>query len=930
MAITFPASPVNGQTHTENGQIFVFDSTRGYWLLKKQDQIVASTSRSTFVATAGQTVHNVSYDPSASVIVSVNGVMLNPQDVTATNGTSITFDTALTLSDEVDIVFHQPTASNLIRQDIADPMATESYVQTYVTNNSSVGVTTVADMAALIALTGMSNGDQALVTANNNLFIYSGTGWYKIATVQNDSPSAITGVSGTYELAVDGTTTTITAASTDPEGFPLTWSYSTSGLGSIATISQSDNVFTITPSTTEADAGTFTLTINATDGVNGAVNASTNLILDFIVIVANSRYTTLLATAVDTSDNNNITDTSSNNHTITVNGDAHAGTFSPYRSGGYSTYLETQTSRYYTNTSSDFDIGGTGDWSYEAWIYADNQTWPSYPRAFGLGPYYNDPKTFGVLLKDPDNSNAITVYWDDAAGQGRKLLSTTTFSQGVWHHLATCRSGNNIALFLDGTRIAHNSSYTSAIDAGNTWLYVGHTGINTEGFQGYVRDVRFINGSHPYDASVSSITVPTETLTKTTNTKFLSSTLPYLTDISDTGHSLTVSSNVSTKPFSPYDYIEYSATDHGGSVYHGGAAGYTDYIEGNYTAIGTNDFTLQFWVYPKTSSDIYAGYFSSKKSTTITGFTVAKDTIDFGTNTSSGAAFGNPNIREEAWSHVAVVRSGDNSTAYVNGKSIGTISGTGSYNIASDRFWTMQRYGYNQGGGWPGKGYISDLKISQSVDYTADFTPPTSPLSSSGADIHIKGTDASIIDKSQGSNIKLVGNTTGSTTQVKFANTKSMYFDGTGDHVEVNHEALGTGNWTIDGWVYFNSTSTSYVFDFRGVGATNPALAIQDGDWRYITNSDYRITSGVNPSINTWYHFAIVKNNGTTTLYVDGSSIGTYADSLNYLGASDGQIGKYNVNSSHNLNGYLQDFRISKGLARYTANFTPPTASLEG
>ena len=59
--------------------------------------------------------------------------------------------------------------------------------------------------------------------------------------------------------------------------------------------------------------------------------------------------------------------------------------------------------------------------------------------------------------------------------------------------------------------------------------------------------------------------------------------------------------------------------------------------------------------------------------------------------------------------------------------------------------------------------------------YTGEFTPPTAPLSSSGADMHIKGTDASIIDKSQGANLKLVGNTTGSTTQVKFAGSKSMY-----------------------------------------------------------------------------------------------------------------------------------------------------------
>ena len=87
---------------------------------------------------------------------------------------------------------------------------------------AAASIDVLADMAALIAKTGMSNGDQAFVTGNNNLYIYSGTGWYKVATVQNDAPSAITGVNGTYELAIDGTATTITAVSTDPEGFPLT------------------------------------------------------------------------------------------------------------------------------------------------------------------------------------------------------------------------------------------------------------------------------------------------------------------------------------------------------------------------------------------------------------------------------------------------------------------------------------------------------------------------------------------------------------------------------------------------------------------------------------------------------------------------------------------------------------------------------------
>jgi hypothetical protein len=271
MAITFPASPVNGQTHTENGQIFVFDSTRGYWLLKKQDQIVASTSRSTFVATAGQTVHTVNYDPSASVIVSVNGVMLNPQDITSTNGTSIIFDTALALSDEVDIVFHQPTASNLIRQDISDPMATESYVQTYVTNNSSAGATTAyANFAAFS--NGTTEGDFAFAQDTKALYVWDGTEWDRVDS-GDESPIILTEPPTTHSLNSDGTTSTMTMVAEDPEGFDVTYgiAYKTSGntrpsqLSVDATV-DANGVYTFTPSSTISDAGTFRARLSASDG----------------------------------------------------------------------------------------------------------------------------------------------------------------------------------------------------------------------------------------------------------------------------------------------------------------------------------------------------------------------------------------------------------------------------------------------------------------------------------------------------------------------------------------------------------------------------------------------------------------------------------------------------------------------------------------
>ena len=142
---------------------------------------------------------------------------------------------------------------------------------------------TVTDMPALVALTGMATGETCLVTSLNRIFMYTGSGWFKIADMTNASPTDITGVESTYSLATDGTATVITAVSTDPEGFPLTWSYAvtTGSLGSTATVSQADNVFTITPSSTEADAGEFSITFSVTDGATGAVNAVSAFTLAF-------------------------------------------------------------------------------------------------------------------------------------------------------------------------------------------------------------------------------------------------------------------------------------------------------------------------------------------------------------------------------------------------------------------------------------------------------------------------------------------------------------------------------------------------------------------------------------------------------------------------------------------------------------------------
>ena len=142
------------------------------------------------------------------------------------------------------------------------------------------GVTVYATTNDL-PVAGNTSGDMAFVSGSRHFYVHDGNGWYSVALL-NESPTAITGADTTYVLAIDGTPTVITAISSDPEGLPLTWSYSvTSGsLGTTATVAQgtgaNTNQFTITPGTNNpADEGTFDLTFSATEGINTVTKTST-------------------------------------------------------------------------------------------------------------------------------------------------------------------------------------------------------------------------------------------------------------------------------------------------------------------------------------------------------------------------------------------------------------------------------------------------------------------------------------------------------------------------------------------------------------------------------------------------------------------------------------------------------------------------------
>jgi hypothetical protein len=177
--------------------------------------------------------------------------------------------------------------------------------------------------------------------------------------------------------------------------------------------------------------------------------------------------------------------------------------------------------------------------------------------------------------------------------------------------------------------------------------------------------------------------------------------------------------------------------------------------------------------------------------------------------------------------------------------------------------------------------------------------------------------------------VTAAGNAQVSTTQSKYGGA-SGYFDGSGDYLDTSGTgiatAFGTGDFTIEFWYYPLTVSVQQNLVDKIGSASNAIYMSSAGVLKYYVGAD-RIT-GSTLSANTWYHIALVRYSGTTKLYVNGVQSGaSYADTNNYaLNTGSPRIGAA-FNNTVSVNGYIDDFRISR-FARYVSNFTPPTAAL--
>jgi hypothetical protein len=354
--------------------------------------------------------------------------------------------------------------------------------------------------------------------------------------------------------------------------------------------------------------------------------------------------------------------------------------------------------------------------------------------------------------------------------------------------------------------------------------------------------------------------------------------------------------------------------------------------------IGTGDFTIEAWGYRTSNAATWTSILSTRANNGgisnawvlgvhTTGYAYVYGDAAMVVTGSAGE------VPLNTWVHIAASRQNGTMRLFINGTLSSSAASSGNYTVSTPCI------GSNLNASEPWTGYIDDLRLTKGVArYTANFTPPTAalPISAGGVDanasmVSLLLTGDDLLDHSPSpKTVNVYGNTAVSTSTKKYG-TGSIYFDGSGDYMTVASNTalqMNASDFTIECWAYISSF-TGTIFEL-GQYTDGILLRPWGSDDFYVNGSNYGNVAQY-LSVNTWTHFAVVKSGSTVTLYINGTSkitaTGVGNVSVNLYGISIG-VSSHQNNASQFLAGYLDDFRITKGVARYTANFTPPTAAL--
>jgi hypothetical protein len=799
--------------------------------------------------------------------------------------------------------------------------------------------------------TGFTNGSQVLVgtvAASSVSFVSStelraqvpatAAGTYVVYVVATDgsvairvngitfsatptwTTSSILGTSGiTINIqlaAVSDTTITysLAAGSTLPTGLSLSSSGLLSG--------------TVTEPTVDT---TYNFTINAVDLENQ--DSPRTFSITITVKDPYFSYVSLLLNTGSTNSqqNNTFLDSSTNNFTIARNGTPTQGSITPYWPvGQWSNYLNG--SSYFQLSPNTAFAPGTGDFTVECWIYV-----VAHNVAQGNWIYSQSASghNYFVLNFGPTGVGFTAA----SSGAGTGIGNSTAINTNTWYHIAVTRLSGIVRVFVNGVSGTPTSNTTDLTNVSYTPTIGSYSHAVYGLWNGYISNFRYVKGTAVY---TTAFTPPTTPLTAITNTSLLTCQSNRFRDNSTNNFTLALGGTPTVQAFQPFSpTASYTTALYGGSGYFNGS---TDYITYNQTfALGTNSFTLEFWMYVPVNPVWPTNYWLwGWRNGTDNCPAMYLNAVSGGGNNllfvgGATAFLSNPSsIPTNSWTHIAIVRSGlgaNNLKMYVNGVQVAQSSSTQSFTYTG-----TQPVGANASGSgslYPSNVYFSNFRIvNGTAVYTGAFTPPTSPLTAiTNTALLLNFTNAGIYDAAAQNVITTVGDAQVSTAITAKWPPTSIRFDGTGDYLSVSSGSpqsltFGTGDFTIEFWVYFTSnTGQQCLYDGRAAPGSYPLLYTNAGVITYYVGGSPVITS-IQPSTGVWYFMSLIRSSGITRFFINGAqSGGSYTDSTNYLAppTSGARVGA-NYTGGDFLFGYMQDFRVTK-IARAV---TPiPTAAFQ-
>ena len=663
-----------------------------------------------------------------------------------------------------------------------------------------------------------------------------------------------------------------------------------------------------------------------------------------------------------------LTDTSTRSNTVTTYADAKLSTAQSMFNGASLHVPGTRSSRVDITGPNVLDIGDR-DFTIEAWVLISDVA--SDGSVWIVGAYGTSTGCYGDVYIDNTNCTVVLGLLNPYASASRNCTFKTPKANLVnaWHFITWVRKDGIAYIYIDGVQVA-TAPFTATISPairlriGGMNHYSGPDSFSVNySFNGYIDEVRITEGIARY---TGNFTPPTGPFPKT-GVEIIDAEVkdPYFNNVTllldmegAVGSADIIDRSPRTKVISSVLGAKLSSvqskaglTSLSGENYIGAKVEINSHQDFNMEGL---DFTIECSVYLYgLSNGSYIEVISRRVSTGYWTFSIFIDEYTgkprFSICNTSLAIFdaiGTESVPFNRWFHIAGVRYMNTIKLFIDGIEVAStpVSGTtyGS-NEPVLLFGTNNndtRFRFN--------GLLDELRITKGVArYTSGFTPPSGSfprkapvvgdplfdnvtllLSFDGAN----GT-TTITDNSKLRNqVTVVGSAAISTTQSKFGGSSLAFYGGAG-YIEVPNIDFTSGDWTVEFMLYMDGGAGSgyaapvFMIGTAEEGADGVGLSIFSSDGNYtlwLRNSYSNIVGGAFTR-SKFIHIAITKESGKNYIFIEGVKSSPLSTSVNFGVGKTVRIGTSSGQWLQSIAGYIDELRITKGIARYTSGFTPPS-----